>query len=132
MARDLLTTYKYGWKTSYYHNTMDGKVEDVMVEEQPVMDDPFEGNEEAYEHYFEHFEPAFDIKGAEARLSISFPDQRKRNTNFKVSKHTLELNIPMNVMIGLQTRYSSVDIRGFRKGLRVENRSGKVLVNDIK
>ena len=92
----------------------------------------FEGNEEAYEHYFEHFEPAFDIKGAEARLSITFPDQIKRNTNFKISKHTLELNIPMNVMIGLQTRYSSVDIRGFRKGLRVENRSGKVLVNDIK
>lgn len=35
MARDLLTTYKYGWKTSYYQNTMDGKVEDVMVEDLP-------------------------------------------------------------------------------------------------
>ena len=45
MAKDLLTTYKYGWKTSYYHNTMDGKVEDV-VEEQPIMEDPFEGGEE--------------------------------------------------------------------------------------
>ena len=30
MARDLLQTYKYGWKTSYYQNTMDGKVEDVV------------------------------------------------------------------------------------------------------
>ena len=30
MARDLLNTYKYGWKTSYYQNTMDGKVEDVI------------------------------------------------------------------------------------------------------
>jgi len=30
MARDLLTTYKYGWKTSYYQNTMDGKKEDVI------------------------------------------------------------------------------------------------------
>jgi len=40
MARDLLTTYKYGWKTSYYQNTMDGKVEDVMVEELPT--DPFD------------------------------------------------------------------------------------------
>ena len=47
MAKDLLTTYKYGWKTSYYHNTMDGKVEDV-VEEQPIMEDPFEGGEEDY------------------------------------------------------------------------------------
>ena len=45
MAKDLLTTYKYGWKTSYYHNTMDGKVEDVL-EEKPVMEDPFEGSEE--------------------------------------------------------------------------------------
>jgi ribonucleoside-diphosphate reductase alpha chain len=45
MAKDLLTTYKYGWKTSYYQNTMDGKVEDVMVEELPR--DPF--NEESEE-----------------------------------------------------------------------------------
>ena len=30
MAKDLLNTYKYGWKTSYYHNTMDGKQEDVV------------------------------------------------------------------------------------------------------
>ena len=25
MAQDLLTTYKLGWKTSYYQNTYDGK-----------------------------------------------------------------------------------------------------------
>ena len=25
MAQDLLTTYKYGWKTSYYQNTYDAK-----------------------------------------------------------------------------------------------------------
>tara|TARA_Y100000389_G_scaffold54359_1_gene50222 strand:- start:2181 stop:4463 length:2283 start_codon:yes stop_codon:yes gene_type:complete len=30
MAKDLLNTYKYGWKTSYYQNTMDGKTEDVI------------------------------------------------------------------------------------------------------
>ena len=46
MAKDLLTTYKYGWKTSYYHNTMDGKVEDVVEIEPAVNDDPFEGGEE--------------------------------------------------------------------------------------
>jgi ribonucleoside-diphosphate reductase alpha chain len=28
MFRDLLTTYKLGWKTSYYHNTYDMKGED--------------------------------------------------------------------------------------------------------
>jgi len=29
MAQDLLTTYKYGWKTSYYQNTYDNKSDDV-------------------------------------------------------------------------------------------------------
>jgi len=27
MAQDLLTTYKYGWKTSYYQNTYDTKTD---------------------------------------------------------------------------------------------------------
>ena len=50
MAKDLLTTYKYGWKTSYYQNTYDSKkdfdepahpiaveeVPDSLVENQPV------------------------------------------------------------------------------------------------
>jgi ribonucleoside-diphosphate reductase alpha chain len=44
MARDLLNTYKYGWKTSYYQNTMDGKVEDVM--EEPLPSDPFNSDSE--------------------------------------------------------------------------------------
>jgi len=30
MAKDFLTTYKYGWKTSYYQNTYDGKSDDVI------------------------------------------------------------------------------------------------------
>ena len=29
MAQDLLTTYKYGWKTSYYQNTYDAKTDDI-------------------------------------------------------------------------------------------------------
>ena len=29
MANDLLTTYKYGWKTSYYQNTYDQKSDEV-------------------------------------------------------------------------------------------------------
>ena len=29
MAQDLLTTYKYGWKTSYYQNTYDFKTDEV-------------------------------------------------------------------------------------------------------
>ena len=32
MANDLLTTYKYGWKTSYYQNTYDAKTDEVIEE----------------------------------------------------------------------------------------------------
>ena len=28
MARDMLDTYKYGWKTSYYQNTYDSKTDE--------------------------------------------------------------------------------------------------------
>jgi len=33
MANDLLTTYKYGWKTSYYQNTNDLKTDEIDVKE---------------------------------------------------------------------------------------------------
>jgi len=38
MANDFLTTYKYGWKTSYYQNTYDIKTDEV-VEEKPNLED---------------------------------------------------------------------------------------------
>ena len=38
MAKDLLNTYKYGWETSYYQNTMDGKTEDVIKDENSGLD----------------------------------------------------------------------------------------------
>jgi ribonucleoside-diphosphate reductase alpha chain len=34
MAQDLLSTYKYGWKTSYYQNTYDNKTDDFDSQEQ--------------------------------------------------------------------------------------------------
>ena len=34
MAQDLLTTYKYGWKTSYYQNTYDIKTDEPVTQEQ--------------------------------------------------------------------------------------------------
>ncbi len=39
LAGDMLKTYKYGWKTSYYQNTMDGKTEDVVKDENSAMND---------------------------------------------------------------------------------------------
>ena len=38
MAQDLLTTYKYGWKTSYYQNTYDNKTDEVEEESQPSLE----------------------------------------------------------------------------------------------
>jgi ribonucleoside-diphosphate reductase alpha chain len=35
MAQDLLSTYKYGWKTSYYQNTYDSK-KDIDEPAHPV------------------------------------------------------------------------------------------------
>ena len=39
MAKDFLTTYKYGWKTSYYQNTHDLKSDEVEEEPQSKLDD---------------------------------------------------------------------------------------------
>ena len=36
MANDLLTTYKYGWKTSYYQNTYDSKNDEVTDEKSDI------------------------------------------------------------------------------------------------
>ena len=36
MAQDLLTTYKYGWKTSYYQNTYDVKTDEIEEPAHPV------------------------------------------------------------------------------------------------
>ena len=66
MIGDLLNTYKYGWKTSYYQNTYDyksdGTVEDEPahslgwhdnVKESPVDRGEFNGSDEEYEEYCE-------------------------------------------------------------------------------
>ena len=41
MAGDLLKTYKYGWKTSYYQNTYDNKddLQELMEEKKESIED---------------------------------------------------------------------------------------------
>ena len=39
MANDLLTTYKYGWKTSYYQNTYDVKEDEDKEEQKQSIED---------------------------------------------------------------------------------------------
>jgi len=48
MMKDLLTTYKMGWKTSYYQNTYDYKTDDDVVTEQEAepLNRTFEVQEE--------------------------------------------------------------------------------------
>jgi ribonucleoside-diphosphate reductase alpha chain len=50
MANDLLTTYRYGWKTSYYQNTYDIKTDEVVEEPkqelQSLLDDIMGSSEE--------------------------------------------------------------------------------------
>jgi ribonucleoside-diphosphate reductase alpha chain len=38
MAQDLLNTYKYGWKTSYYQNTYDNKTDEIKEPSQNIND----------------------------------------------------------------------------------------------
>ena len=38
MAKDFLTTYKYGWKTSYYQNTYDIKTDEVLEEKKTDLE----------------------------------------------------------------------------------------------
>ncbi len=40
MIKDLLTTYKLGWKTSYYQNTYDYKTDPSEVDDEPVIEAP--------------------------------------------------------------------------------------------
>ena len=39
MANDLLTTYKYGWKTSYYQNTYDNKTDEIVDDKQTKLNE---------------------------------------------------------------------------------------------
>jgi ribonucleoside-diphosphate reductase alpha chain len=39
MAQDFLTTYKYGWKTSYYQNTYDIKTDEIEEDKKPNLED---------------------------------------------------------------------------------------------
>ena len=54
----MLTTYKMGWKTSYYQNTYDYKTDDDIVDEteqkqQPLERTEFTGTDQEYEEYCE-------------------------------------------------------------------------------
>ena len=49
MAQDLLTTYKYGWKTSYYQNTYDFKTDELEETNKSELDELISQIQEAEE-----------------------------------------------------------------------------------
>ena len=49
MANDLLTTYKYGWKTSYYQNTHDMKSDEIEEEKSSNLSNLLEELEQVEE-----------------------------------------------------------------------------------
>ena len=46
MAKDMLNSYKYGWKTVYYQNTYDSKredeIEEIVVSRNPIDEEDCE------------------------------------------------------------------------------------------
>ena len=54
MINDLLTTYKLGWKTSYYQNTYDYKTDPSEIPDevqQPLAREEFSGTDDEYEEF---------------------------------------------------------------------------------
>lgn len=92
----------------------------------------FEGNAEAYAQFFENFEPKFETRGGEAQFLVEFPKQSGRKVNHVVKKHSLIFTVPENLFIELSSRYSNIDIKNLNTGLVVQNRSGSILVENIK
>ena len=54
MLQDMLTTYKLGWKTSYYQNTYDFKSDPSETVEEPMVEGSINGGS---------FEPEVKIEG---------------------------------------------------------------------
>ncbi len=99
--------------------------------DQISYDYEFEGNSEAYDHYFKNFEPEFETRGGQASFKIDFPSIKRKKVNFRTKKHILTLNVPKALELELQTRYSKVDIKSIDRTTSVRNRSGSVVIQDI-
>ncbi len=92
----------------------------------------FEGNEEAYQHFFENFDPKFETFGSEAQVTIDFPAHKNRTVNHRIKKHELQITLPSDLLLQVQTRYSNVNVRNILRGLYADNRSGQVRASGIR
>ena len=69
MAQDLLTTYKLGWKTSYYQNTYDGKIDEDDID---VLEDDSTYKEEELTEGMNHAQ----YKSVLIKKKLDFTKQR--------------------------------------------------------
>ncbi len=91
----------------------------------------FDGNDQAYEHYFQNFNPEYETYDGRASLQIDFPEIKRKNVSFRTKKHLLTLSVPKAIELQLQTRYSTVNIQSIERATEVTNRSGSVAIRDI-
>ncbi|MFY0698929.1 MAG: DUF4097 family beta strand repeat protein [Balneola sp.] len=91
----------------------------------------FDGNDQAYNHLFENFDPKFSNNGGSGYLNIEFPAHKKKNVNYRIKKNILTLNIPSQIELELVSRYSKIDVSNITRTTRIENRSGSVKLNNI-
>lgn len=91
----------------------------------------FDGNQESYEHYFTNFSPDFEKSGGRAALRIEFPRQKKQSLNFRIKKHELILEIPRELELEFQSRYSKVEVSNIARTTTLTNRSGKIFAHNM-
>ena len=91
----------------------------------------FDGNDEAYNHRFLNFDPTFTSNSGNGLLKIEFPEHKKKNVNYRIKKNILTLNIPREIELRLDTRYSKVQINSIARTTNITNRSGSVKLRNI-
>ncbi|MBO6525167.1 MAG: DUF4097 family beta strand repeat protein [Balneolaceae bacterium] len=92
----------------------------------------FDGNAEAYSHFFENFAPELEQNGSQSRLVIDFPKQSGQRVNHRIKKHSINITLPRELILELETRYSKVSASDFTRGVDIKNRSGLVQIRNSK
>lgn len=99
--------------------------------DQITYDFEFDGNDQAYEHIFKNFDPVYEQIDGQASIMIEFPQQTRKNVNYRIKKSNLTINVPKDIELQLDTRYSKIEISSIARVTKVNNRSGSVKLRNI-
>lgn len=91
----------------------------------------FDGNNQAYNHRFKNFDPKFSNYGGTGAFNIEFPAHKERNVNYRIKKNILTLEVPKEIELSLNTRYSKIEITSIARTTDINNRSGSVKLRDV-